>query len=64
VLLESAEVGIDGLDDVKRRVSVDRDVGREALDDPSLVCEGWRRGDDRQKCRGDRDDEEARLRDR
>jgi len=37
VLLKSAEVRVDRLDDVERGVVVDRDVGRETLDDPALI---------------------------
>ena len=51
MLLQTAEVRIDRLDDVERPVFIDRDVGREALDHPPLVgqrgCgEGEREQDD------------------
>jgi len=62
VLLLRPEVDIDRLDDVQRRVVLDRDVGRETLDDPALVGESRRRERDSQSRGGDRDGQDAQRR--
>ena len=55
VLLETAEVRIDRLDDVKRPVLFDRDVGRETLDHPALVSQRKRGEGEREQDDPDRD---------
>ncbi len=54
VLLLRSEVHIDRLDDVERRVVLDRYVRREPLDDPALVGESRRCERDRQRNGDDR----------
>src|SRR4029077_11625651 len=60
MLLEPAEVRIDRLNDVKRPVALDRDVGRETLHDPALVSQGGRGERQREQDDPDRDREGAR----
>jgi hypothetical protein len=59
VLLKSAEVRVDRLDDVERRILVDRDVGRETLDDPSLVSQSGRGEGEGKQRRGEGDRQDS-----
>jgi len=62
VFLESAEVRIDRLDDVERRVLVDGDVGGETLDDPSLVSQSRCGEGEGKEDRAESDGQDARRR--
>lgn len=53
MLLKAPEVRVDRLDDVERPAPIDRDVGREALQDPALV--GQRGGGETEREQDDPD---------